>query len=144
MTQVDFYILAEQSSGDRYTMACRLAGKAWQQGHRVYLHTNSDAESQHLDRLLWTFRQDSFIPHGLAAGADPQLNPVLIGHQGEAGEEHDVLLNLAAEVPQFFSRFQRVAEFIDHDAEIKQGGRNRYSFYRDRGYPLNTHTIGGT
>ncbi len=141
MTQVDFYILKEQSTGDRFTMACRLAGKAWQQGHRVYLHTNSDAESRHLDRLLWTFRQEDFIPHGMIGDADPELNPVLIGHTGEIGDEHDVLLNLATEVPQFFSRFQRVAECIDQDAAIKQSGRSRYCFYRDRGYQLQTHEI---
>jgi DNA polymerase III subunit chi len=141
MTQVDFYILGKQSTGDRFTLACRLAGKAWQQGKRVYLHTNSDAESRHLDRLLWTFRQDSFIPHSIFEGADPELNPVLIGHQDDVGEEHDVLVNLATEVPQFFSRFNRVAECIDHDTEIKKTGRDRYSFYRDRGYPLNTHEI---
>lgn len=141
MTQVDFYILGEQSTGDHFTMACRLAGKAWQQGRRVYLHTNSDSESRHLDRLLWTFRQDSFIPHGIFEGSDPELNPVLIGHQGDIGEEHDVLVNLATEIPQFFSRFHRVAECIDHDAEIKKSGRERYGFYRDRGYPLNTYEI---
>ncbi|MCP3671545.1 MAG: DNA polymerase III subunit chi [Gammaproteobacteria bacterium] len=141
MTQVDFYILNDRSSNDRFGMACRLAGKAWQQGHRIYLHTNSNAESQHIDRLLWTFRQDSFIPHSLANESDPDHNPILIGHAEEAGEEHDVLINLATEVPQFFSRFHRVAEFIDHDAEIKKSGRRRYCFYRDRGYPLNTHEI---
>jgi len=141
MTKVDFYILTDHSSGDRYTMACRLTGKAWQRGHRVYLHTNSEAESQYVDRMLWTFRQDSFIPHALADTADLELTPVLIGHQGEAREEHDVLINLATEVPQFFSRFHRVAECIDHDVEIKQSGRSRYCYYRDRGYPLNTHEI---
>ncbi len=141
MTQVDFYILKDHSTGDRFAMACRLAGKAWQQGHRVYLHTDSEAESRHLDRLLWTLRQDSFIPHCMIEDADPELNPVLIGHQGEIGDEHDVLLNLATEVPQFFSRFHRVAEFIDHDAGVKQSGRSRYCFYRDRGYQLKTHEI---
>lgn len=141
MTQVDFYILREQSTGDRFAMACRLAGKAWQQGHRIYLHTNSDAESRHMDRLLWTFRQDSFIPHSMVKDADTELNPILIGHMDDVGDEHDVLLNLSTEVPQFFSQFQRVAEFIDHDAGIKTSGRKRYCFYRDRGYQLKTHEI---
>jgi DNA polymerase-3 subunit chi len=141
MTQVDFYILKEQSTGDRFLMACRLAGKAWQKGHRVFMHTNSDAESRHIDRLLWTFRQDSFIPHSLIADADTELNPILIDHSGNTGDEHDVLINLAADVPQFFSQFHRVAEFIDHDVETKKSGRSRYSFYRDRGYQLTTHEI---
>lgn len=141
MTQVDFYILGEQSTGDRFQLACRIVDKAWQQGHRVYLHTNSDAESRHLDKLLWTQREESFIPHGLISESDGTLTPVLIGHNEQAGDEHDVLVNLAASVPPFFSRFSRVAELIDQDPAVREAGRNRYRTYRDRGYTLNTHNL---
>ncbi|MCG8428072.1 MAG: DNA polymerase III subunit chi [Chromatiales bacterium] len=141
MTQVDFYILAEQAPGNRHALACRLAEKAWQQGRRIYLHTSSAEESRHMDRLLWTFRDGSFIPHGLTENADPTLNPILIGNDNSAGEEHDVLINLATTVPDFFSRFERIAELIDHDPEIRKAGRDRYRFYRDRGYPMQTHDI---
>lgn len=141
MTRVDFYILSDQAQGDRFLIACRLAEKAWRKGHRIYLHTGSVTESQHLDRLLWTFREEGFIPHGLAAEADPGLNPILIGHTAEAGEEHDVLINLNPQVPPFFSRFERVAEIIDRDPEVRRSGRDRYRFYRDRGYPLQDHRI---
>ncbi len=141
MTQVDFYILGKRARGDRYTLACRLAEKAWQQGRRVYLHTASDAESRHLDRLLWTYRDGSFLPHGIQGNADPGLNPVLIGHQDDGAGEHDVLINLSNEVPAFFSRFKRVAEPLDQDQEVRSAGRNRYRFYRDRGYPLASHDV---
>jgi DNA polymerase-3 subunit chi len=141
MTQVDFYILAQQASGDRYALACRIVDKAWRQGHRVYLHTNSEAESKHLDKLLWTYREGSFLPHGLLGQTDAQITPVLIGHAQTPGDEHDVLVNLATDLPEFFSRFERVAELIDHDPAIKQSGRERFRTYRDRGYTLNTHTI---
>ena len=141
MTRVDFYVLAAGSRGDRYTLACRLAEKAWQQGHRVYLHTSSAAESKHLDRLLWTFRDGSFLPHARHGEADTRLNPILIGHDATAGGEHDVLINLALQVPDFFSRFERVVEPLDSSADIRAAGRERYRFYRDRGYPLNNHDI---
>jgi DNA polymerase-3 subunit chi len=141
MTRIDFYILGERAPGDRFLLACRLAEKAWQQGHRVYLHTNSQPESQHMDRLLWTFRDGGFLPHGLAGQTDQELTPILIGHGTDAGEEHDVLINLALQVPDFFSRFERLAEPLDRDLEIRNAGRERYRFYRDRGYPLNTHDI---
>ncbi|MES9956613.1 MAG: DNA polymerase III subunit chi [Sedimenticola sp.] len=141
MTQVDFYILDDQAGGDRYGLACRLAEKAWQQGRRVYLHTNSPAESRHLDKMLWNFREGSFLPHALAEEADRSLNPVLIGSSSDSGEEHDVLINLASEVPLFFAKFERVAELIDHDPQIKKEGRERFRYYRDRGYNLNTHNI---
>jgi DNA polymerase-3 subunit chi len=141
MTQVDFYIMGDQASGDRFQLACRIVDKAWQQGHRVYLHTNTDAESRHLDKLLWTQREDSFIPHGLMSESDSNLTPVLIGHGQQAGDEHDVLINLAAEVPPFFSRFSRVAELIDKDPRVREAGRQRFRTYRDRGYTLNTHNL---
>ncbi|MEW7980318.1 MAG: DNA polymerase III subunit chi [Candidatus Sedimenticola endophacoides] len=142
MTQVDFYILRQQAPGDRYSLACRITEKAWRQGLRVYIHTNSEAESRHIDRMLWTYREDGFLPHDLAGEADPETNPVLIGSAAGGSEEHQVLINLAREVPVFIGGFERVAEVIDHDSQVKQEGRARYRFYRDRGYHLNTHDIG--
>jgi len=142
MTQVDFYILEEQVRSDRYILACRIIDKAWKKGRRIYLHTNSEAESRRMDQMLWTYRDEGFLPHALVAHSyDPKVNPVLIGHDAEAGEEHDVLVNLATDVPPFFSRFERVAELVDNSPEVRKAGRNRYKLYRDRGYSLNTHNI---
>ena len=141
MTKVSFYILPDGSRSNRFTLACRLADKAYQQGPRVFVHTNSMDEARHMDRLLWTFRDGSFIPHGLIGKAEAAHTPVLIGHGEDAEEEHDILINLNQQVPDFFSRFERVAEPIDQDAEIRKTGRTRYRFYKDRGYPLETHDI---
>ncbi|MEW8469254.1 MAG: DNA polymerase III subunit chi, partial [Candidatus Thiodiazotropha sp.] len=111
------------------------------QGRRVYIHTGSEEESRHMNRLLWTFRQGSFVPHGMASECDPLTTPVVISHDKESGEEKDVLINLAGDVPSFFSRFERVAEIIDREPEVVTAGRERFRFYRDRGYPLNKHDI---
>ncbi|MEW8013266.1 MAG: DNA polymerase III subunit chi, partial [Candidatus Sedimenticola endophacoides] len=50
------------------------------------------------NRMLWTYREDGFLPHGLAGKADPETNPVLIGSAAGGSEEHQVLINLAREV----------------------------------------------
>ena len=141
MTQVDFYILTPQARGNRFTLACRIAEKAWRTGRRVYLHTQNEEECRHMDRLLWTYRDGSFIPHGISPGADPALNPVLVGCNSDAGNEHDVLINLGVEIPDFFSRFERVVELIDNDEKVKLAGRKRYRFYKDRGYPMEDRRI---
>lgn len=141
MTQVDFYVLDEKASGNRYTLACRLSEKIYHQGRRILIHTSSEEETRHMDRLLWTFRQGSFIPHGTEGDCDPKVTPIIIGHRAENEEEHDVLINLASEVPGFFSRFERVAELIDKEPQVVAAGRDRFRFYRDRGYPLNKHDI---
>ena len=49
MTQVDFYILQLGARHNRQGLGCRLAEKAWLQGHRVLIHTDSEQESQQLD-----------------------------------------------------------------------------------------------
>ncbi len=140
MTRIDFYVLKPGSRGNRYTLAARLAEKAWRHGHRVLISVAGEEEQRHMDRLLWTFRDIAFIPHGPLGAVDPTLNPVLITC-AEADEEHDVLINLRPDVPEFFSRFERVAECVDEEPGIRESGRQRYRFYRERGYPLNTHEV---
>jgi DNA polymerase-3 subunit chi len=141
MTQVDFYVLREGAKGNRYTLACRLCEKIYHQGRRTLIYTGSPEETRHMDRLLWTFRQASFIPHNISEASHPATAPVIITHQSNAGSEHDVLINLNREVPNFFSRFDRVAEIIDQESQVVTAGRARFRFYRDRGYPLNKHDI---
>ncbi len=140
MTRVDFYVLPEGARGNRFLLAARLAEKAWRSGHRVLLAVEDEETQRHMDRLLWTFRDISFVPHGLVRQADPRLNPVLVALDDPA-DEHDVLVNLRAEVPPWFSRFARVAECVDGDPGVREAGRRRYRFYREHGYPLHTHEV---
>lgn len=142
MTRIDFYVLQPGASGDRYQLACRVAEKARQAGHRVLVHTPSSAESAHMDRLLWTLWEQSFVPHGLIGRDDRALNPIMIGDGSQAADEHDVIVNLAPDVPTFFSRFERLIECVDHDEMVKSASRSRFRFYREHGYPLNTRNIG--
>ena len=141
MTRVEFYILDEDAGEDRYHLACRVAEKAWGTGHRVLIHTSSLQEARHMDALLWTFRDQSFVPHGLLGDADPESTPVLIGHGTDAGGEDDGLINLSGSVAEFFSTFERVIEPVDADPGLRAASRERWRFYRDRGYPLKDQRI---
>ncbi len=141
MTKVDFYVLEQHHHEARQRFACRLAEKAWQQGNRVYIHTGGAEQSQRLDELLWTFRLGSFIPHALDSDDSDETVAIHIGHGDEPRHHDQVLINLAPEVPLFFSRFERVADLVDQDEQTRQQGRQRFRFYRDRGYPLENHSI---
>ena len=141
MTQVDFYILKLDAAGDRYQLACRIAERARHAGKRVVIHTPLAAESTHVDGLLWTLWESSFIPHGVLGRDDAACNPILIGDASNDTHEHDVLINLATDVPVCFSRFQRMIECVDHDQTVKAQSRERFRYYREHGYPLNTHDI---
>jgi len=144
MTRIDFYVLKQQSFGNRYSLACRIIEKAWKQGHRLVVFTNSEEESRHMDRLLWVARDDSFIPHTIYSGIQDREECIFISHDAVIGEEtneNDVLINLADTQPDFFSRFGRLAECIDNDERIKSVGRQKYRYYQERGYPLASHDI---
>lgn len=142
MTRIDFYILRDRADQACPLFACRLADKAYQLGHQIYIHTESEAQTRQLDDLLWTFRPGSFLPHAIAGAAlEEPVPPILLGHAAEPPGDPQVLINLAIEVPLFFSRFERVAEVIDADATRKLQGRERYRFYRERGYELSTHNL---
>ena len=141
MTRIDFYVVSPQGRGNRYLLACRVAAKAWQTGKRVLIHAPGAEEARHLDRLLWTFREQSFVPHAQLGQGEPLINPVLIGDATQAPDEHDVMINLAFEVPPGFSRFQRLAECVDNDQAARAASRERYRYYRDHGYPLELHEI---
>lgn len=142
MTQVDFYVLEPQAVGDRFQLACRIAEKARRAGHRVLIHTAIEQESRHVDGLLWTLWDHGFVPHGLLGSADRSMNPILIGDGSEDLEEHEILINLDSAVPTFFSRFERLVECVDHDEAVRTASRERFRYYREHGYPLNTHRIG--
>jgi DNA polymerase-3 subunit chi len=144
VTQVDFYILDSDSDDARLRLACKIVDKATQLDHHVFVHSASDTEAAALDELLWTFAQGSFIPHRVVRAPleGPPPEPVLIGvNQAPGPGRWDVLINLAAEVPEFFSRYERVAEVVDANAVRREQSRERYRFYRDRGYKLNTHQV---
>ncbi|MEM9058721.1 MAG: DNA polymerase III subunit chi [Pseudomonadota bacterium] len=144
-TRIDYYVLADGARGTAQHLACRIAGKAHALGHTIYLHTNSAAEARELDALLWTFSETSFVPHALASGLDDERalarTPVRIGHGAAPGASAELLINLAADVPDFFTRFDRVAEVVDTDEGRRARGRARYREYRERGYAIDMHTI---
>ncbi len=121
------------------TVAARLADKAWQQGHRVFINAADESQARTLDELLWSYRPASFLPHGLA-GADSS-EQVAIGWGQDPGDHNDLLINLQLDVPPFFSRFQRVAEVVTQDDASLTALRQSWKFYKDRGYQLEKHDL---
>lgn len=144
MTRIDFYIIEKGDDQAADTFICRLTEKAWSQNNSVYIQTSNEQHSKKYDELLWSFNDTSFVPHQFCSTeSENSENVVLIGHSSTADVplHHDVLINLNHEAPSFFSQFERVAEIITTDETSKIKGRERYQFYRDRGYALETHKM---
>ena len=133
MTKVNFYT----GSTDKLRTACQLSHKAMQNGVRVALSTPDAATADALDKLLWQFPATAFIPHCRGDAEEAEQFPVVLNSGNDRFPHYDLLISLHDECVSFFSRFERVIEIVTADAENSRLGRERYKFYKDRGYELN-------
>lgn len=141
MTRVGFYVVQAGAPAKRLQVAARLADKAFQRGHAIFLNCASQAQAEEMDDLLWRFRPDSFLPHGLIDSDD--ADRIAIGWGQDPDAHDDLLINLDLSVPVFFSRFHRVAEVVTQDPQSLEALRASWSFYRERGFALEKHDIRG-
>jgi DNA polymerase-3 subunit chi len=138
MTTIDFYTHVE----DRLAVAARIVAKAYASHGHVRVLTPDAHATDALDRLLWVNPALAFLPHcRLDAGVAAET-PIWIDERLQHDGPASVLVNLHPEPPPFFSRFERLAEIVGVDEADRAAGRNRFRFYRDRGYELRTHNLG--
>lgn len=73
--RVDFYQLgAAQPDG----VIASIAGKLLEEGQRLLVVGSNEGMLARLDRQLWDQGAASFLPHGLAGGADDTAQPILL------------------------------------------------------------------
>ena len=101
---------------DRMGYACRLVRKAWRAGAQVVV-TGEPAVLKELDRLLWTFDEQEFLPHILVGDQAPadrlRETPVwLTPSLADAPPHPAVLINLGQSVPDSLDRYQRLFEVV--------------------------------
>ena len=140
MTRIDFYILPDQGTQARQQFACRLLQKTARLGHRIYLNCLNEEQALAMDKLLWEFQPQRFLPHRLISAGGAEC-PVEIGHDMDPEQHDDLLINLAGTIPPYFSRFHRVTEIVTQDPETLKATRANYKFYKDRHYPLHNHDL---
>jgi len=99
---------------------------------------DDEPAAREVDELLWHYPDRRFLPHDLQDESTSGKAPLLVTWQ-EPPSYDGVLFNLSPEVPDFFNRFHRVVEVVVQ--QTRDQGRNRYRFYRHRGYPLYDHRM---
>jgi DNA polymerase-3 subunit chi len=143
--RVDFYVLKSTAARQRWAFACRLTEKAYLKDLKIVIVSDTLADAQALDELLWTFNERSFIPHKVCLD-EQSVDPATAVHLTveTALPAADLLVNLALRLPPKFQRYSRIAEVIDADEERRRLGRERFKAYRDLKLPLETHQIDET
>lgn len=79
--QVDFYQL---SSTPIERVLPRIAERVLESGGRLLVVTGDESQAAALDRALWTYAPESFLPHARVGAGGEAIQPVLIANTCEA------------------------------------------------------------
>lgn len=132
MTKITFLYDAP----DRLEAAAAWLREAWRRREKVLVHVPDGEAAQRLDRLLWTQPQLSFVPHCFAEHCLAKETPILIAQRLADVPFDDCLLHLGDSLPGEFSRFTHLVEIVSQEETVRAAARERYRFYRERGYPI--------
>ncbi len=137
MTVIDFYTRC----ADRFEVASKLVAKAWTQHGSVRVLTDSEEATTAFGRILWLIPATGFLPHCRLASPLATETPILVDHDLQHEGPLAVLINLHPSPPPFFARFERMAEVIGADDASAAAGRERWKFYKARGYEIRAHDL---
>jgi DNA polymerase-3 subunit chi len=129
MTEILFYHLEAQPL-ERVLPV--LVEKSLERGWKVMIETGSPERVEVLDTLLWTFRDDSFVPHGRAGGESDALQPVLITTATDNPNGAHVRFFVDRAVPQSGEGYQRIVYmFSGHDPDAVNEARAAWRALRE-------------
>jgi DNA polymerase-3 subunit chi len=115
MTEILFYHLENQPL-ERVIPV--LLEKTLERGWKAVVEAGSRDRAKALDTTLWTFRDDSFLPHGLAGSDTDALQPVLITTESDNPNGANVRFFVDRAVPRDVALYERIVFlFSGHDPD---------------------------
>ena len=134
MAEVLFYHLTESRLEDALPP---LLEKSLERGWRVSVHLGSEERRAALDAHLWTFREDSFLPHGGDQAPHAERQPVLLTLGAEAANAATVRFVVdGAEIPTLDDVERLVMMFDGHDQSQLEAARGQWRSLKTAGHTL--------
>ena len=134
MTELLFYHLQNQPL-ERVLPA--LLEKSLARGWRVVVQSSSEERVDALDAHLWTYRDDSFLPHGTHRD-NPADQPVLLTVNDDNPNEAAVRFLIdGAPMPADAKRYERLVLLFDgSDEEAVAAARERWTAAKSQGFDV--------
>jgi DNA polymerase-3 subunit chi len=108
--EIWFYHL-EQSGPEQ--VLPELVEKSLSRGWKALISSPSSERLASLDNMLWTYRDESFLPHGLASEPDAEKQPVLLSETQDNLNAASVLFLLDGAGPDSPEAFERCILLFD-------------------------------
>lgn len=134
MTPVFFYHLEQQPLDN---VLPQLLVRSLERGWRVVVQTGSDERAEALANLLWTFSDESFLPHGTKADGYADLQPVWLTVEDENPNAADVRFYVdGAPVGDIVGLTRAVILFDGNDQDAVQQARSDWKRFRAAGHDI--------
>ena len=134
MTEVGFYHLGATSLERALP---RLLERALAEGHRVVVQAGSAERVAHLDGILWTYNEASFLPHGSARDGNAPRHPICLTDRDENPNRATMLVLLDGSRSDQLDAFARCCDLFDgNDPDAVEAARQRWSAAKAAGHSL--------
>jgi DNA polymerase-3 subunit chi len=137
VTQIEFL----HDAPDRIAAAADWLRGAFAKRQPVLVYVPEREAAEQLDRLLWTQPATGFVPHCDAGSALAAETPIVLADSLDRLPHDRCLLNLGNQLPPGFSRFEALVEIVSTADADRLPARERFKFYRERGYAINARSI---
>jgi DNA polymerase III subunit chi len=135
MTEVLFYHLQNMSLE---SVLPPLLEKSLERGWRVVVQSTSEERAETLDAYLWTYRDDSFLPHASWRAGDAQDQPIVLATEegNPNGAKIRFLIDNAA-LPADSDRYERMVLVFDgNDTDALAAARTAWTDCKGRGFDV--------
>ena len=135
MTQILFVEVTQSRMEMR---ACEIAERFYIQGNKLQIIATDQQQAVRLDDLLWTFKPDSFVPHGFFEGEkDEPTPPVVITIDEEKISGYEFLLMLNYCPVQIVGQFSQIIHLVVVDnRERLDASRHYWTQLKEAGFTL--------
>ena len=113
-----------------------LLEKTLQRGWKAIVRASATERLEHLDGWLWSYREDSFLPHAPAAEPGAERQPVLLTVGEDNPNAANALFLVDGAEPGDLSAYQRCVVLFDGADETQlQRARGQWTALKARGLP---------
>ena len=114
-----------------------LLDKTLSKGWKALVRTAAIDRLEHLDGWLWSYREDSFLPHGLASEPLAARQPVLLTTAEDNPNQAEALFLIDGAEPGVLDGFERCILLFDgRDTEAVTLARARWKTFKQAGHAV--------
>ena len=134
MTEIRFYHLQKQTLDQALP---QILTKALSMGHKIVVKLDSQQSVERMNQNLWTFRPDSFLPHGSQKDGHGEKQPVWLTADNDNPNDAKVIMTGAGALPESPENYDLCCEFLDgFDDEAVKAARSRWKSYKESGFEV--------